>query len=649
MAQAKKKKGSRRKKKRASKKSQQLRQQRNTVWLNVLPNDLWLEVKKGTFLLDALLQDDIEIENECGGNGQCGKCKVRILTAIDSPTDAQSLEFLSLDEIDQGIRLACRVILRKDLAVYIGQSDPEFAYFQILKTGYTPLLCLDPLVKKKLVQYKAAALTPGVSDFQRLQNGLGEDYHKLRSTLHGLQNLPEVMKVKEGCATAVLHDNLLLDCQPEDCVTNHYGLVFDIGTSTLVAKLIDLADGRQVAAVSCLNRQNKYGADVISRLKYIKEDPEGLSKLHVLLINDLSRLTDRLVEVAGIEPADMFVAAAAGNTTMQHLLLKLNPSRIAEAPFVPVTTQGIVMSTNDVGLALHPEARLYMMPCRSGYIGGDMISVILASGVLEQDEQMILGLDLGTNGEIFLGNSRRLLTCSAAAGPALEGANISHGSIAKAGSIEGVRLQDGRLHYKDIGNIKPTGICGSGLVDLVAVLANCGIISPEGLIQPPAEPGLEELAGRVLERNGVYDFQVANAEESYHGTPIFLTQKDVREFQFAKGAIASGIQILLDEMGLEIGDVGHIYLAGALGNYINPYSAMRLGLIPMVEPAKVSSLGNAASTGASMALLSRSHWGKAVHLAQTIEHVELSRRKDFSDYFIKNLDFPEINIWERRL
>jgi uncharacterized 2Fe-2S/4Fe-4S cluster protein (DUF4445 family) len=274
-----------------------------------------------------------------------------------------------------------------------------------------------------------------------------------------------------------------------------------------------------------------------------------------------------------------------------------------------------------------------------------MIGFIIASGVAEQSREIVLGLDLGTNGEIFLGNRDRLVTCSAAAGPALEGARITHGMIAKTGAIEGTRLEDGRLVYRIIGNTRPKGLCGSGVVDLVAILLHCGVISKDGLIQPPEEELVEGLSERVVKRDDLFDFIVATPEESYDGKPILLTQQDVRELQLAKAAIAAGIQTLLDDMGLEETGVNAVHLAGALGNYVNPYSAMRIGLLPEVDPNIITSLGNGALTGALMVLLSRKYWPLANKTADEIDHLELSSRRDFNDYFVENIDFPENNIW----
>jgi uncharacterized 2Fe-2S/4Fe-4S cluster protein (DUF4445 family) len=618
-------------------------------WLNVLPHDLWLKVRRGETVLHALQKANIDLEGDCGGLVKCGKCKVKVLTSTDFPSEREVKDLLDGGEIIQGIRLACGTKINKDLAVYVGESNTQQEYFQILKAGETPVIELEPLIEKQLVDLTPDSQSEWLSDLERIRLELGPEYKGLKASLHCLQGLPDMLRETGYHGAAVLHNDSLMDWQGYEEATRSYGLVFDLGTSTLVGKLISMIDGRQVAAISRLNGQIKYGTDVISRIQYVKEHPEGLNLMHTIMMEDLNLIVKRLLEVSGLKPKDIFVAVAAGNTTMQHFLLSLDPSGIAEAPFTPVLTDGVIVNARDAGLMLHPVAMLYVMPTKSGYIGGDLISVILASQAAEQEDEIVLGLDLGTNGEIFLGNRKRLLTCSAAAGPALEGARITHGTIARAGAIEGVRFINGKFYYKEIGNIKPVGICGSGLVDLIAVLMNCGIIDNEGLIRPPDEGPALGLSPRVFEKGGVYNFLVASEKESHHKNPIYLTQKDVRELQLAKSAIAAGVQTLVKEMGIGLQDIDRIYLAGALGNFINPYSAMRIGLLPMVDPGIINLAGNAASTGASMVLLSKAYWRWANELVQFIEHVELSCRKDFIGHFISNLDFPEKGPpWERR-
>jgi len=607
------------------------------VWLNVLPHDLWLKVRLGETVWDALQQSDVEPGGDCGGLGKCGKCKIKVLSSIGPPTEEEE-GFLDEDELKQGIRLACRTEVDKDLVVNTEENSTDDEYFQILKTGHRPLLHPHPLVGKRLITLPPDIQNEGLSDLDRIKLVMVPEYQGLEAPLHCLQTLPDILRRTQYRGVAVLHDKCLLAWQDREEVDRHYGLVFDLGTSTLVGKLISLVDGDEVAVVSSLNSQIRYGTNVISRLQYIKEHPNGLASLYNILINDLNRITARLLKTAKLKRTDIFIAVAAGNTTMQHIVLTLDPSGIAEAPFTPVLTDGLIVKSADVGLRLHPEALLYIMPTKSGYVGGDLISVVIASGAAEQEDEVILGLDLGTNGEIFLGNRRRLMTCSAAAGPALEGAKISHGMIAKAGAIEGVSLEDGSLSYQVIGNINPKGICGSGLVELVAVLVDQGIIDHEGLILRPQE---SVLCSRVIERSGVYDFLIASPDESYDHKPIYLTQKDVRELQLAKGAIAAGIRTLMDEMGVGPEDIQHVYLAGALGNYVNPYSAVRIGMIPGFDPEMITSLGNAASTGASMVLLSKEYWQTANELSDSIEHIELSSRIDFNQYFVESIDFPK--------
>ena len=620
------------------------------VWLNIQPEDIWLKVRQGDTIRKALRAAEIESGGDCGGLGKCGKCKVRVLSLVDEPTEDER-ELLDDVELEQGIRLACRTKVMHDMVITVGEPTAEPEYFQVLTTShsisgsYIPESELEPLVDKRLISLPPESQNEGASDLDRIKLALGDEYHALTASLHCLRTLPQELEKSLYHGTAVLHEDYLMDWQNWEDVHRHYGLVFDMGTSTLVGKLFNLHSGSEVAVASCLNSQSKYGSDVISRLEFLKERPRGLPILQYLLARDLSQLTASLLQTAELEAEEIFIAVAAGNTTMQHLLLSLPPMGIAEAPFLPVVTDGMVVKSADVGLKLHPEARLYIMPVKSGYIGGDLVSDILTSGVTEQEE-IVLGLDLGTNGEIFLGNNKRLLTCSAAAGPALEGARISNGMIAKTGAIEGVRLEDGQLQYRVIGNVKPRGLCGSGLVDLVAVLLHCGIISYEGSIRRSRRKSSGELNFRLVKRRASgHSFLVASPEESYDQKPIYLTQEDVREVQLAKGAIAAGIKTLMDEMGIGAKDIDCVYLAGALGNYIDPVSAVRIGLLPSIDPGIIKSLGNAASSGASMVLLSKKHWRMARDLIDFIEHIELSFRHDFNEYFIEQMDFPKQNVW----
>jgi uncharacterized 2Fe-2S/4Fe-4S cluster protein (DUF4445 family) len=598
------------------------------VWLNVLPADIWLKVKRGITLWEALQKTDVELEGECGGLGKCGKCKIRVITAIGPPT-AETAELLTPEELEKGIRLACRTKIKKDLVIRTEVLNNEVELFQILKYGEMPIIELDPLVDKRSVSVAPPSLQNSLSDVDRIREALGPEYQNLKVSYHCLASLYDDLRATNFDGTAVLHDGCLLAWEPAKMAARRYGLIFDLGTSTLVGKLVSLLDGQEVAVVSCLNSQSKHGTNVISRIQYVKEhSKDGLSHMRRLLVEDLNILTDRLLEAGRLVAEEIFVAVTAGNTTMQHFLLGLNPTGIAEAPFAPVITEVVAVRAQDVGLHLHPDAMLYVMPSKSGYIGGDLIGFMLASGAADREDRLVLGLDFGTNGEIFLGNRRRMLT-------------------GKAGAIEGVRLEDNDLRYQVIGNIKPKGLCGSGLVDLVALLLHHSLVDSEGLLRPSQEGQANAMGSRVIKRKGgeVHDFLVASSLESFDGREIYLTQNDVRELQLAKGAIAAGVKILIKRMGADIGDIDLIYLAGALGNYINPYSAMRIGLIPRLDPEKITPLGNAASTGAKMVLLSRRCWEKSAELTHFVEHVELSSHPDFFHHFIEEMNFPGENLW----
>jgi len=617
------------------------------VWLNVLPDDIWIKIKRGDTVYRALQNTKVELEGDCGGLGKCGKCKIKVITPLGKPSKA-TVELLNPDELEQGVRLACQTKILKNLAIYTEELNGETELFQILKHGHMPSVELAPLVERRLVSIPPPSLENSLSDVHRIRDALSPEFHGLKTTYRCLSKLYKNLRATNFDGAAIIHNNCLVEWQPREHIGGVFGLIFDLGTSTLVGKLVNLLEGQEVAVISRFNSQRKYGADVISRIQYVNGHPKNLMHLQKLLVNDLNLITKRLVESFGLKLKDLLVAVAAGNTTMQHFMLSLDPSGIAKAPFTPLITEGMTFRAREIGLKMHPDAMLYVMPAKSGYIGGDLIGFILSSGAAEQNDKLVLGLDLGTNSEIFLGNKNRILTCSAAAGPALEGARISHGMIAKAGAIESLRFDGNDIFYHVIGNIKPKGLCGSGLVDLTALLLHHNIVSPDGLIYPPDHHKKKNsMTERVIQtqEDEIHDFLLASSRYSLDGKPIVLTQKDIRELQLAKAAIASGIKILLKTMGAGIEDIDDVYLAGALGNYVHPLSAMRIGLLPKVDPEKIISLGNAASTGANMILLSKRYWERSAEIAADLEHLELSGHADFFDSFIEEMNFPTENLW----
>lgn len=620
---------------------------KKAVWLNALPEDIWVRVKPGVTVYEALQETPLDLDSECGGVGTCGKCKVRVITPI-GPPDQQEKKMLTAEELESGIRLACRTHIGKTLTIHSKTRNAANDSVQILKHGLEQEQQIDPLLDIRPLTLTPPDLQDPVSDFNRLRNALGDAYSDMKVTYGCLSSLYRDLRSTNFRGEALLHGKCLLAWSRQGSPNGRFGLIFDIGTTTLVGKLIDLEHGLEVGVISRLNSQTRFGTNIINRIQFIRDSGEGLQRMRRLLINDLNGIIRRLAAARGIDTQNIFVAVAAGNTTMQHLLLGLDPSGIAQAPFSPVITEAVTFPIQQIELDLHPDAMLYVMPAKSGYIGGDLLSFVLSSGVAEQTDELILGLDLGTNGELFLGNGHRLLTCSAAAGPALEGARIVHGMIARSGAIESVRVQGEQLKYDVVGNIKPKGLCGSGLVDLAAVLLHYGVIDRQGLMGPTAidEAGTV-FSSRLIRQEGseVHDFLIASGEESFDGRTLVLYQKDIRELQLAKGAVAAGVEILMSRLGIAAGDIDRIYLAGALGNYVNPLSAMRIGLIPTVDIHKVTSVGNAASTGAAMALLSKKKWEAVSAIADRVEHVELSLDPGFYEAFIAAMDFPGNNMW----
>ncbi|MFH1489039.1 MAG: ASKHA domain-containing protein [Pseudomonadota bacterium] len=614
--------------------------------MNILPYGIWLRVRRGVTVWEALKKTDIELEGDCGGLGTCGKCKIRVITAIGPPSP-EAREHFGSDELERGIRLACRTRIKKDLVIHTETDDHETELYQILKYGDVPSVEIDPLVKKQKTILNPPSLESDLSDVGRIKEALGRAYRSMAVSPGCLVNLYHDLRATKFQGAAVLGDNRILAWEPLEKADRQYGLTFDLGTSTLVAKLIDLGNGQEMTVASRLNSQTRYGSDVISRIQYVLDHPKGLADMKGRLLSDLNLLIRNISEVSNVNPDEIFSTVIAGNTTMQHFLLGLNPAGIAEAPFSPVVTEGIILEARDVGLPLYPEGLVFVLPAKSGYIGGDLIGFILASGAADQTDRLVLGLDFGTNGEIFLGNGERMFTCSAAAGPALEGARITHGMIGKTGAIEGVRFEENGFSYRVIGNVPPKGLCGSGLVDLVALLLHHDLIDPEGLMRPPPYREKDDFISRLKIQEGkeVYDFLLASSSESMDGRTIFLTQQDVREVQLAKGAIAAGTKMLMDMMGASIRDIDEICLAGALGNYIHPLSAMRVGLLPRVDPLIINPMGNAASTGAKLALLSEEHWRKASEISRFVEHVELSSHPAFLENFVREMDFSEENLW----
>jgi uncharacterized 2Fe-2S/4Fe-4S cluster protein (DUF4445 family) len=419
------------------------------------------------------------------------------------------------------------------------------------------------------------------------------------------------------------------------------GVGFDLGTTSLAAYLVDLETGVQKAALGVRNPQAAYGADVISRIAYANTHADGLGKLQSLCLSALNRLIVQLARQAHCSPSDVYHIVVVGNPTMLHLFLGVAPGQIAMPPFEPVFKEGRSIPAEALSIQVAPGARVETLPMISGYVGADTVAMALFLG-LDRTDESCLALDVGTNGEMLLSHAGRVYACSTAAGPAFEGARISCGMRAQPGAIGQFSFaNDGQdLRYHLLRGRKPRGISGTGLVSLVALLLQAGVVSPMGKFCADG-PASAALRGRLRQGEKQQEFLIVSAGDTLQGRDIVLTQRDVRELQLAKGAMAAGMQRLLEHAGLRASDLDHIYLAGAFGSSIEPWSAQRIGLLPPVDLDRVAVVGNAAGAGAKLVLCSRNMRQRAARIAQSVAYLELSCDRRFDDLFVDALEFPE--------
>jgi uncharacterized 2Fe-2S/4Fe-4S cluster protein (DUF4445 family) len=511
--------------------------------------------------------------------------------------------------------------------------------------GYGQHVLLDPNVAKVHLRLSEPTLEDQRSDLARVLEGLRDEGWEVRPDPALWRELPGVLRASDWAVTAVLVGDEMVGLEPGDTTGWAYGLALDIGTTTVVGALTNLKTGAVEAVKSTLNGQATYGADVIARASHVMTEPEGLDHLHNRIIETINGLVAELCKQSGVGAERVYEAVAVGNATMLHLLLGISPEPISVAPFIPAVDGPVTVAAEAFGLRLHPRARLSLLPHLGAYVGADIVAGVLATGLARNpDGKLRLYIDVGTNGEIVLGSAARTISTAAPAGPAFEGAQIRNGMRASEGAIEGVKIDTrgaGTVRLQIIGGdeLTPIGICGSGLVDAVAELVNAGLVDASGrllLAEAARAAGLPEgLVARLVTVDGVRAFLLSQPE---HG--IVLTQPDVRALQFAKGAIAAGVQVLLAEMGVTADDLHEVLLAGSFGSYINPASARTIGLVPWVPVERIVAVGNAAGEGAKISLLSFREREAANQLPGFIEYLELSGRPEFNDIFMDVLAFP---------
>ena len=495
---------------------------------------------------------------------------------------------------------------------------------------------VKPAQLKIFVHLPEPTINNPVADNENIKRALGKKYSALDFRLECLQEIPHKIRKSGFKITVILDNNELIAIEPGDTTSSHYGLAFDIGTTSVCGALVDMTCGKILGIKSETNPQLIYGDDVISRINHSMSRPHGLEELRKKVIHSINSITRKLTSDARVKKNNLYGMTLLGNTTMQHLLLGILPDSIAFSPYVPVITGPVTTKASELHIDIHPRANAYVFPSIGGYVGGDTVGLILATH-LNKPGKTTIAIDLGTNGEVVLSHKGKIFAASTAAGPAFEGGHISRGMRAVSGAIETVLVRDDDVSFKVIANLAPKGLCGSGLVDTVAELLKMKIIDHAGYIKPKKELKnilSKKMLSRIIESKAGKSFRLTGIKNS-----ITVTQKDIREFQLAKGAIRACISILMKKAGIKAPDIDEILIAGTFGNYLRRESITSVKIIPAVPAEKIRFIGNAAMTGAIMGLISEEMRKEAELIAKIATYVELSDRNDFQEEFAKSLSF----------
>jgi uncharacterized 2Fe-2S/4Fe-4S cluster protein (DUF4445 family) len=565
----------------------------------------------------------VDLANLCGGTGSCGRCVVQILEGDVSKPSPGEAEFLGPGQFAKGYRLACRTIPQGGCKVRVppeSLTTPQRTQVEGEEIQIAP----EPAVWTYLVTLSPPSLEDLRADDERLVAALAEQ-HGLSAacvdlaTLRGLS--PRLRDLGWQVRVAVRGKEVVALLPP---AARPLGLAVDLGTTKIATYLVDLETGRTLASAGFMNPQIAYGEDVVARMAYAMENPSQAALLQDLVATALSQTASDLCQSIGAEPAHIVDAVLVGNTAMHHLFVGLPVEQLARAPYVPAVTTALDVKARDLGLHLAPGANLHLLPNIAGYVGADHVAMLLASEVA-QAEGVVLAIDIGTNTEVCLVNRGVQTSTSCASGPAFEGAHIKHGMRAARGAIERLRLVDGQVEYQTIGGAPPVGLCGSGILDALAQLYRAGVVDRGGRMGD---------FPRVRGEGGQREYVLVAEDERDDGRPaITFTQKDVRELQLAKGAMRTGINMLLEMAGLVAEDIDRVIIAGAFGTYIDVASAIAIGMLPALPLDRFRQVGNAAGMGAKLALISRSKRAEARAIGERVGYLELATDPHFTATF----------------
>lgn len=637
------------------------------------------QIKHGTTLLDAARQLGVDVDSICGGRQTCGKCKILVERGafakygIDSaddhvtPATADENAYFAKrpSKFSTGARLSCVACVMGDVVITVPPESQQRKQV-IGKSANLRPIDIDPILHQYFVEVEPHALGERRGDWERLQEALLREWGldgELKIELPALRQLSQALKMGKQRVTATIYDRQrVLDIQP-GYHEGLYGMAIDVGSTTIAAHLCDLTTGDILATSASMNPQVSYGEDLMSRVSYVMMNgDEGLKKLHQSVIEALNQLAQRAAKQANINLHDIYEAVIVGNTVMHHLLLGIDPTELGAAPFTLTSHAPIDVPAIELGLQLHPAANVHFLALEAGHVGSDNLGMLISEAPEKQDD-MILLIDVGTNAEIVLGNRDGLWSCSSPTGPAFEGGQITHGQRAAPGAIERVRIDPntGEARFKVIGKeqwsnelppseVGATGICGSGIIEVVAELFRAGLLRPDGRfnqiassqdgLQPEDDANLRLRGARLVWDGPKASYILATAEQSATGAEIVITQDDVRNIQLAKAALHAGCKLLMRGRGVE--KVDKIVLAGAFGSYIDPLHAMILGLIPDCDLAHVVAVGNAAGDGARIALLNKTRRAESAQLARKVNYIETAIDPYFQQEFVGAMHLPHM-------
>ncbi len=595
----------------------------------------------GTTILEIAQRAKVDIYSPCGGQGLCGRCAVHVAGDFERLAPPPP----HLDR-EKGHTLACTSRPTGDVVVTVPPGSRTDAA-QILEESREGVVELSPLTFKRHMELPPPTVGDNICDLMRIHRGFGMGLGEMRAEVPLVRQIGRTLRDAKWDVTATVslgpEPHRLIKLEPGDTTDFQYGVAIDVGTTTVVGKLVHLKDGSYLSSAARENAQIAFGEDVIARINHAVEEEDGLEELRRAIVGTLGEIIDELIEEAGVHREDIIAASVAGNTVMEHLFLGVDPAYIRLEPYIPTFCRLAGLRAKEAELPIYPDGNVFMLPSRAGFVGGDITADVLACGMHLRDE-MALMIDVGTNGEVVLGNKDWLMAASCSAGPAFEGGEVRHGMRASKGAIERMEIgDDGKVHYETIGDVPPRGICGSGLIDLAAELFFHGIVDRAGTI-------VAEDNERVRSFNMLFDdaygrgFIIAEDEETGIEGPVYVMEAEIKNLIRTKAAMYAACSLLVKEAGMTFNDLDRVYISGGFGRYLDSWKSRVLGLLPDIEEWRFEFIGNGSLEGARLGLLSQKSRDEARSIFKNMTYLELSVSAAFMDEFTSAMFLPHTDL-----